>query len=175
MKRDSIIRAIGRRAACQKGGTAMMEFALLIFFILIPLMAGLFELGRAFYHHQMMNEALRVAGRYLSRVETYGAACGTAPAANTPERAAANLALFGNVDGSGSPLLAYWNAYDEICIRAPRTETRTVSVGGQNQTINVEVIEIMAEAQYRGLGVLNLAGLGDLMISAQHEERVIRE
>lgn len=153
----------------------MMEFALLVFFILIPLMAGLFELGRAFYHHQMMNEALRVAGRYLSRVESYDAACKVTPPANSPERAAENLALYGNVAGTGSPLLAYWDSYIEICIRAPRNEPRTISVGGVNQTINVEVIELMAEAQYRGLGVLNLAGLGDLMISAKHEERVIGE
>lgn len=107
------------RFARAAGGNAGVEFALLLPLLVLLLFGGI-ELGRALHDFHVINETVRDAARYLSRVEANCPSAGVGvgslvdgpvySAAQHEERARA-LAMTGNVNTtSPSPdLLGYWN------------------------------------------------------------------
>lgn len=90
-RRDTKPSALGRFARGE-GGTQLVELA-----IVLPLLLVLFgaaaEFGRFFYTYQTLTKATRAGARYLT----------TETAASDDE--AANLSVFGNTAGAGSPVV----------------------------------------------------------------------
>ena len=95
-----------RGFARARAGVAGVEFAFVLP-ILLLLLFGSIEIGRGLHDYHVVNESVRDAARYLSRVPV------TCPAGTvddpTDEAAAKALAMTGSVDGSAPDLLAYWN------------------------------------------------------------------
>lgn len=161
-----LYRRLGRCSA----GTSMVELALVLP-ILLVIMIGFFEFGRALHHHHMMEVAVRDAARFLARSPETGMggnACG-APAAGTPAAQAQRLAMYGTTLPGVQPLLPYWHdgQPQEFCIHGPTPRTMTAPDG---TSFTVRVIRLEAQVTYEGLGLLALLGLESLPLRAAHEQ-----
>lgn len=145
-------------------GAAIVEFTLVLP-LLLSLLAGVSEFGRALYHHHVVEMALRNATRYLSRVPDPAAEAATAR----------NLAAYGTPDGSGSPLVPYWTG-GGITIEGPTPQTVTYTdEDGNPVTFDVPVIRLSATVAYQDLGFLSLILSDPLILRAEHEEVHIGE
>jgi len=91
-------------------GNELIEFALVLP-LLILLLAGTVEFGRAFYTYNILTKSVRSAARYLSASQV--SLSGDVSAVHV-ERAR-NLARYGNVAGTGPLLLPNLNA-DNITV-----------------------------------------------------------
>ncbi len=117
--RQSLIRRGLLKFAGAPHGNAGVEFALLLPLLALLLFGGI-EVGRALHDFHVVNETVRDAARYLSRVEATCPSAGVGvgslvdgslfTAAQHEDRATA-LAMTGNVDTvSPAPnLLGYWD------------------------------------------------------------------
>jgi Flp pilus assembly protein TadG len=75
-------------------GQSLLEFALVLPFLLL-IAFGIIEFGRAYYQYNTLNKAIRDGARYLSR-HSY---------IDTEVANAANICVYGNTVGNGTPVL----------------------------------------------------------------------
>ena len=80
-------------------GVASVEFTILMAFLYIPLVLGTVEIARVFYQYNTLTKSVRQSARYIS---LYSA---TLPSYATEVDKAQKLAVFGNVGGTGSPIV----------------------------------------------------------------------
>lgn len=118
------IRSIGtaRRLSRAQQGTAAVEFALVLPFLLL-LLAGAIDFGRMLHDYQVVNKSIRDASRYLSRVKIGcpGPGVGAGQIGAADKTTTVNLALTGTVDaptGPGDYLLGYWTDPSTITVSA---------------------------------------------------------
>jgi Flp pilus assembly protein TadG len=114
-------------------GVAAVELGLTMVPLLI-LTFGVTEYGRAIYTYNALDKSVRDAARYLS-----------APPSDdpTPPASAANLAVYGNTAGTGSPLapgLAVGNV--TICTPASCPSTHSAQPTGAGNSISLVTINI---------------------------------
>ncbi len=156
----------------------------MVFFILIPFLLGLFEIGRALQHHHVVSKSVRDAARYAARIPSYDPAnpFETTPCAETAGEAGdvKDLAMYGKVNpNSDPPLLGYWTAYNTVCIDGPITVPVLEPVSGQ--TLNTYVVRVRATVPFEDVGLLSALGtltgtdIGSITFSLSHEERYIGE
>ncbi len=103
MTRSSTSHGLGLRGPRTSRGVAAVEFVIAVP-ILIFVMLAAAELGRAFVHYDTLAYTVRDSARYVSE----NSIAGTSGVVDiTPEVAqnARNLAVFGNIAGSGGPML----------------------------------------------------------------------
>ncbi len=173
-----------RSLAGSKSGAASVEFALMVFFILIPLLLGLFEIGRALQHHHVVSKSMRDAARYAARIPGYSPATPfeSTPCAETTGDAGdiKDLAMYGKVNPDGDPpLLGYWTAYSTVCIDGPIAVPVVEPVSGQ--TLNTSMVRVRAAVPFQDVGLLTALGtltgtnIGSITFSLSHEERYIGE
>lgn len=173
-----------RGLAGSRSGAASVEFALMVFFILIPFLLGLFEIGRALQHHHVVSKSVRDAARYAARIPGYSPASPfeTTPCAETTGNAGdvKALAMYGKVNPNGAPpLLGYWTAYSTVCIDGPIAVPVVEPVSGE--TLNTNMVRVRAAVPFEDVGLLTALGtltgtnIGSITFSLQHEERYIGE
>jgi hypothetical protein len=144
-------------------GTAIVETAIVLP-VIVLLMFGIVELGRALQQHHALTKSVRDAARYIARVPL---AC---PAAGDPnwaavKTAAQTLAATGRLSG-GTPLVEGWTAaHFDIA------DPACVDWSGRA----VQVITVSAEIPYLDLGFLNVIGLEPFNLAAQHQQVHIGE
>jgi Flp pilus assembly protein TadG len=120
------------RAAKRSRGVAAVELGLL----LAPLLAitfGVTEYGRAIYTYNTLDKASRDAARHLTSV---------LPTTPNPKIEAANLAVYGNVDGTGAPLApGLTTAMVDICDAAscPATHANVPTGAGVVNLVTVRI------------------------------------
>lgn len=108
----------------KQNGVALVEFALVLPFLLLLSMLT-FEFGRAIWEYNTLTKSVRDAARYLA-IQTPG----------TKITQARNLMVYGNLGGSGSPLvrgLSTSNVPDptwQTAGSAPVINTVTVRITG---------------------------------------------
>ncbi|MCW8917683.1 MAG: pilus assembly protein [Gammaproteobacteria bacterium] len=160
-------------------GVAMVEFAIVLP-LLLMLLFGITELGRALYQQNSLYKAVASGARYLARVndvlafDTNGNCTTAGPA--WPDSgsltAAQNLIIYGNTAVTGTPLIPNLDASDAVTITvAPHPLPKT-----DGSTVNVCVITINAEAEFSGLFgaiVIPFTTLETFKIRAETEERYI--
>ena len=78
----------------QERGQSLLEFAMVLP-ILLLLAIGTIEFGRAYYQYNTLSKAVRQAARYMSY----------AAYTSTERTKAANMGIYGNAAGTGSPCL----------------------------------------------------------------------
>jgi Flp pilus assembly protein TadG len=109
-------------------GNELIEFALVLP-LLILLLAGTVEFGRAFYTYNILTKSVRNAARYLSASQV--SLSGVVSAVHV-ERAR-NLAMYGNVAGTGPLLLPNLNAgnitVSNVAVPGPSVGQFHVTVG----------------------------------------------
>jgi Flp pilus assembly protein TadG len=102
-----------RTRACRQSqsGLAMVEFALSVP-VLLLLMFGTFEFGHFLIQYSTLNDAVRNASRYVAGKALDGSTGTLLTGADWSSLVTqgTNVAVFGNIAGSGSPVLPLLNA-----------------------------------------------------------------
>ena len=138
-----------RRLADCTSGAALVE-ATLAMPVVIALMMGATDFGRAYSTSSTADKSMRDAARYLAHLPA-SAVCGWGLTN------AQNLAVYGNIAGSGSPLISGWST-------ANVTLTQPASCAS-----NPTIIQLSATVPFTSI---MLAGM-PTTLSTQHEERWI--
>lgn len=157
----------------------MVEFAIVLP-LLLMLLFGITELGRALYQQNSLYKAVESGARYLARVNNVlqfdeDGNCTTA-GPDWPDSvsltAATNLIIYGNINGTGNPLLPNLDESGAITISvAPRELTKT-----DTSTLMVCVITITSQPAFAGFFgdiVIPFTTLDNFNIRAETEERYI--
>ncbi len=180
-----------RRLMGAVSGTAAVEFSLFLFFILMPFLFGIFEIGRALEQHHVVTKSVRDAARYVARTRDdsgdafttaspIDAGClGTGAVGGAPSspRAAGNakdLAMYGVFSpvSTDTPLMAAWDAaadvsaYQTVCITGP--------VAVDTGTLTVDVVTVTAMVPFEDI-LLQAFGIGPITFDVSHQERYIGE
>jgi Flp pilus assembly protein TadG len=96
--------------------------------IFLMLFAAVAEFGRYFYEYTTLAKSSRAAVRYLVTARTDG----------TDDLAAANLVVYGNVNGSGAPLLTGLDPVLNVKITR-RDKDGNELTGGVPATVTIEI------------------------------------
>lgn len=146
-------------------GAAMVEFALLLP-LMVVIVFGITELGRAIYQQNTLSKAVASGARYMSRAtQTVNADCsqGTGWGASTAN--AANLVAYGRQSGTGDSLLPELDAGDVSF----SLEQRSVTGGG-----HACVILVSASVPFQAIfgdTLVPFLDLDPLTLNATVEER----
>jgi Flp pilus assembly protein TadG len=101
-------------------GVAAVEFTVTVPFLLMILLAGA-ELGRAFIHYTTLSYSVRQAARYVSE-NSYPDTTRVVQLTATTISRAQNLAVYGNILGTGNPTLPNYQT----------SQIQVVNAGGDN-------------------------------------------
>jgi hypothetical protein len=94
----------------------MTEFAIVLPVVLMLLLA-IAEFGRAFWEYNTLTQTVRDAGRYASSQGLFGST-GVVIVTEQLRTDVANLVVYGNVTGSGAPLLDGLSP-DNVTVESP--------------------------------------------------------
>ena len=100
-----LFRRLRKNLSASEPGAAVLEAAIVLP-VLLVLMGGIYDFGRAYATMSAAQKSLRGAVRYLT-LQPFAFACG-----NTAQGNAKNIALYGNTAGTGSALVSGWQAAD---------------------------------------------------------------
>jgi Flp pilus assembly protein TadG len=143
--------------------------AALVMPLAISLMAGGTDFGRAYSVASTADKSMRAAARYLARMPCDAAALGTCTSATAicgwGLTNARNLAVYGNLAGSGPPLIEGWST-GNVSLALP-TDCAALP--------NPAVISLTATVPFTGI-MLGAIGLSNVMtMNVSHQERWIGE
>ncbi len=177
-------------------GTAAVEFSLFLFFILMPFLFGIFEIGRALQQHHVVTKSVRDAARYVARtrddtkyppekftvanpIEVNCQATGTIVGLSSPAAAgnAKDLAMYGKFTPvpADTPLMAAWDAaanpaaYQTVCITGPVEVTTPLP-----DSLTVNVVTVTATVPFEDI-LLQAFGIPQIFFNISHQERYIGE
>lgn len=147
------------RALRRKDGNASVEFAFMLP-VLLLMMTGMLEVGRAYYQANTVEKGLRSGALYAAR-SVYPL---DAPTIAT----AGNLVKTGTLDGSGPFLVDGWSSAGA----GFSITTSSYSGTGPNP---VPVIRVEAVVPYVPIlpGLMSFTGLGDINMRLSHEQAYI--
>lgn len=149
------------QALADRSGAALIEFTLVIFF-LMALSLGVLEFGRFLYQYQLVIDGLRDAARYLARIDASSTANQTS---------AKRLATTGTIDGTGGERVSGWVEGDLTV-----SITNIANPGGTYRGPDpIQVVVVRTTFNYADLGLLSFFGLGPLTPTLEQEQRVIGE
>ena len=121
MKRDVKMFCKLSRFAREESGVQLVELA-----IVLPVFLMLFgaaaEFGRYFYEYTTLDKATRAASRYLA----------TAAVDSTEDTRAKNIVVYGNMDGTGTPIVSGLTTANVVI-------TRSGGVPTLPQTVTVQI------------------------------------
>lgn len=157
-------------------GVAMVEFAIILP-LLLMLLFGITELGRALYQQNSLYKAVESGARYLARsngtLDT-NAGCAKRSSWATHESAATKLIVYGNVAGTGTPLLPFLDDSDVTTITVGVEERSLTKTDGI--AMPTCVIIITAAVPFAGMFgdiVIPFTSIEAFSIRAETEERYI--
>lgn len=164
-------------------GTVLVELAIVGPLMLI-ISAGVFEFGNLIHDKLLIEAGLSDGARFAARCNSklYTDAGLTIDCAGI----ATNIAVFGNVAGSGNPRVRDWRKTDvTISIPDPTSATATpcqdAISGGTVMYLSTSarVCVVTASSDYPytsrdSVGLLSLLNITSLTLSATHQERLIR-
>lgn len=171
-----VLRQLRDRFRRDEHGTALVEMAL-VAPLMVVLSAGVFEFGNMIQQKMLMqagvNDAARFAARCNSQMYTdFGLA------AINCANLAANIAVFGNAAGTGSPRVVGWATTNVTVDIANAADCHDAVVSGvthyRSVTTQVCIVRVTNSKVYSDLGMLSLIGIGPMTLTGTHEERLIR-
>ena len=160
------IKAATRRPAglwVDRRGSAIVEFVF-AFPVLVLIMVGVLEIGRAIHYHQALTEGVRAGVRYMTRVAD--------PCSNASKQAAVGLLVTRSVNWSNPPLFADWPASYASSTTDPDFQVQfTDCNAGPGQLVG-PVVSMTADFTFSdSLGVLHWIGHeGGIPMVSGHEE-----
>ena len=141
-------------------GNAVVEFALVLPLLLL-LLAGMTEIGRAYYQANAVEKGLRAGALFAGR--------NSFPLTGQVRTMVANLVKTGTLDGSGPYLVSGWA---DVNADLNIDDTLTFPV---DATTTIPVVRVTATVPFDPLipGMLTLVGLGDVTIQLSHEQAYV--
>ena len=139
-------------------GASLVEAALVIP-IAIALLVGVMDFGRAYFTLATAEKSVGAAVRYLTFLPGSAICDGTTPWGVTKAK---NVALYGNVDGTGSVLVRGWQA-----------SNITVTVTPACPIANGSVIRIDADVPFTSVGWAILGFSSTTTLKAKYEGKWI--
>jgi Flp pilus assembly protein TadG len=162
-------------------GTALVETALILP-LMVPLTAGVFEFGNLIHKKLLMEAGLSDGARFAARCNSQLYTNAGLAAINCAD-IAANIAVFGNVGGTGNSRVEGWLKAGG----ASNNATVTIAASGschdavvagvteyRSTTAQVCIVRAAGAYPYSGIGMLSLLGIGPITLNGFHEERLIR-
>lgn len=162
-------------------GAVLVEMTLITPLMLI-LSAGVFEFGNLIHNKLLMEAGLSDAARFAARCNSQLYTSYPGFTAIDCADIAANIAVFGNAAGSGTPRISDWEksgvtSNATVTIAAPAS-CRPAVVNGVTQyrstTAQVCIVRAAGNYPYTGVGMLSFIGIGPITLTGSHEERLIR-
>lgn len=152
------LHAFGRDSS----GQALVETTIMMPFLLL-LCGGVFEFGSLFYQKMLIETGVRDAARYMARCSI----------ASCSETIAQNIAVHGNLDGTGDERVSGW-ATGDVTI----TYVDFVNDDGSGNKLyrggsTIQVVRVTTTYTYTGTGLLGFLGFAGIDFTAQHEQRVV--
>lgn len=177
--RNPLSRTLNRFRRDERG-TVLVEMAIVAPLMLV-LSAGVFEFGNLIHDKLLIEAGLEDGARFAARCNSqlYTDAGLTIDCATT----ARNIAIFGNVAGSGSARVRDWRTSDvTINIADPTTcrnavDPNTGTVLYLSTTSQVCIVTASTAYPYvsrDSIGFLSLLDITAITLSASHQERLIR-
>lgn len=143
-----------------QSGTALLEMAIVLP-VSVALFIGVIDVGRAYFTRATGEKSIRAAVRYMTTLP----ASGVCPVSGTPPAwgvvRATNLALYGNIQGTGNVRIANWGTGNFTV-----TSTACPVAPGATIKISATVPFTAVGWQYMGLPAT-------LNMTVQHEEKWI--
>ena len=141
-------------------GNAVVEFALVLPLLLL-LLAGMTEIGRAYYQANAVEKGLRAGALFAGR--------NSFPLTAQVRTMVTNLVKTGTLDGSGPYLVSGWA---DVNADLNIDDTLTFPV---DATTTIPVVRLTATIPFDPLmpGMLALVGLGDVAIQLSHEQAYV--
>jgi hypothetical protein len=121
-----------RRIAANESGVQLAELAIVLP-LLVLLFAATAEFGRYFYQYTTLAKASRIGVRYLA----------TAGVNSLADENAKKLVVYGNIEGSGSPILPRLTI-DNVSITRRNSEG-AIQNAGVPETVTVQITEFQHE------------------------------
>jgi len=161
-------------------GSALIEMSLMLP-VLILLMGGMIEFGRALQQYHVATKGVKHAARYLARV-VHNGACPPDPTDtswNSYVADAKKLAQTGTLNSNAPLRLDNWDNsatfnVNVTCVaNSPDAVTGIRPLRGQD---NLPIITVSTSFTFDKVGtlsVLNIPGLSDLTITATHQQKHI--
>lgn len=157
-------------------GASLLE-SVVVIPVLLTIGLGVFEFSNLMYHRHLIQTGMRDAARYLA-----GLPQDVSPSTANID-AARNLALYGNIQGTGNLRVSWWGpgnpGYsfpDPTYTIDPNNGTYPVG-GGATITLRASppvMVRVTTSVQYRSFGYLTgWLRLGNVTINESHEERWI--
>jgi Flp pilus assembly protein TadG len=116
-----------RRFKRDERGLQLVELAIVLP-VMVLLFAGAAEFGRYFYEYTTLAKGSRVAARYLVTAKTNG----------DDDAAAKNLVVYGNIAGTGSPIVNGLTVANVSIAR--RNASGGLMTGGVPKTVTIQII-----------------------------------
>ncbi|MEN8169069.1 MAG: TadE family protein [Pseudomonadota bacterium] len=165
-----------KRISFLHSGVAMVEFAIVLP-LLIMILFGITELGRALYQQNTLYKALSTGSRYIARVNgILDADCVAQTGWASANITAQNLIIYGTTTVTPPPLIPNLDAVDAVTIAVESRPLAKTNLDGDPVIENICVISITAEADFAGLfsdHVIPFTDIEPFMIRAETEERYI--
>ena len=164
------------------GGASAVEFGFTLP-LLLALVFGVIEVGRALQHHHVLVKGVRDAGRYLGRVDLTCPGVGPGTVTNAVNLTAArNLAMTGSIAG-GTAVLDYWTDPNSVTIAVDCLDNSPAAnlCGAPGDTLpcravgEVAIITVSTSLPYQDLGFVGLFGGTPFTFDVSHEEYSIGE
>jgi len=159
-----VFRKLAKRSRSHERGAAVLEAAVVLPVILI-LMGGIYDFGRAFATLSAAQKSMRGSVRYLT-LQPFPFVCSNAARDN-----ARKLALYGNIAGSGNLLVSAWQSGD---ISVSLTDGNDAAITDCSSAPNIVKIAMSSDkVPYNSLmwGVVGLPST--INMSVTHQERWI--
>jgi hypothetical protein len=171
-----------RRMVADRRGSSSVEFLLGVLMV-VALMVGFLEMGRAIHYYQALSDGARAGGRYLTRVEN--------PCDVAAVEEALGLVITRSADWSRPPIFGDWPVQDNVPgsftdgaygykfifddAEHFRAEVQGCSGGAvKEDNWDGKVILIVGYEYQDYLGLLNFLSLQDgFWITGRHEEQHI--
>ncbi|MCR4264853.1 TadE/TadG family type IV pilus assembly protein [Nitratireductor sp. ZSWI3] len=163
-------RSLARRFCSDQRGSVLVEMTL-ITPLMIALSAGVFEFGNLFYKKLLIEAGLRDAARYAARCNQ------TFQPALDCEANARNIAVFGNVSGTGAARVSGWTT---AVVTVDQDYLQTDAVVSDVQVYRSDgdyVYTVRAATSFAvppaDASLLAYIGLGTVTLTASQEERYV--
>lgn len=165
-----------KRKPFSHSGVAMLEFAIILP-LLLMILFGITELGRALYQQNTLYKAVSTGSRYLARAgNIINTDCVPQTGWTTATDTAQNLIIYGATTAGSTPLIPNLDAATAITINAGSRELTKTPLEGEEVVEQVCIITITAEAAFAGLFgevVIPFTSIETFMIRAETEDRYI--
>lgn len=155
-------------------GAVLVEMTLITPLMLV-LSAGVFEFGNLIHDKLLMEAGLSDGARFAARCNSQIYTDAGLTAIDCAG-IATNIAVFGNVAGSGNARVAGWQTSNVTVTIGTGCHAAVVNGVTQYRSTTAQVCIVQASGTYpyTGVGMLSFIGIGPITLNGSHQERLMR-